>query len=249
MRLSWLRCQGMTLLELLIALALGAGLSAVIMQLFTGSMRLQSVQRSEQDLQQRAAYAQFILRASILESAAPCAAGEVVPTTGAGPGIEILAANTGSVSALAGSHVLRLRTSDCEEPVHFLYIARRSSAGQPAGLYRRRLRSDGTLSAAEELIEGVTAMTATVGVELLPVAPEPASELARGADHKPVDKPRVAYVSVDQVGDWSRVFSVNLTLSVQQVMISGEAGSGGLTMTFSTALRQSELHGRGQRAI
>lgn len=245
MRLPCVRCRGMTLMELLIALALGASLSAVVMQLFTGSMHLQSVQRSEQDLQQRAAYAQFILRAGIRGSVAGCATGDTGTATAPGHGIEILAADTGAVNALTGSQVLRLRTGDCEEPVHFLYIARRSGRDdQPAGLYRRRQHSDGTFSVAEELIEGVTAMTATLGVKVLPAAQRQASAPVS----ETVSEPKVTYICAGQVSDWSRVFSVNLTLSVQPVTMGGTVSGDGLTMTFSTALRQTELHRPGQGA-
>lgn len=235
MRLSWSRSRGMTLIELLVALGLGASLSAAIMHLFSGSMHLQLMQRSQQDLQQRSAYAQFLLRAGIRESASACGADEMGQIPDPGHRLEILSAGAGIANALSDTQVLRLRTSDCTEPVHFLYIGRRSSGdvAQP-GLYRRRQRNDGTFSAAEELIEGVAAMTAIIGVRLLTAAPEPESE------------PGVAYLSADQLTDWSRVFSVNLTLSVQPLTTGGETAGDGITMTFSTALRQFELHGIGQ---
>lgn len=237
MRLLWARSRGMTLMELLIALGLGASLSAAIMQLFTDSMHLQSVQRSEQDLQQRSAYAQFILRAGIRESAAACAAADMGLIPDPGHRLELLAAGTGVVNALPGSQVLRLRSSDCEEPVHFFYIGRRSSGEpHPTGLYRRRQRSDGTFRAAEELVEGVTEMTARVGLRVLTATS--ASDV----------EPRVAYVELDQVVDWSRVFSVNLTLSLQPVSPGAATADEGVIMTFSTALRHVELHGTGQGA-
>lgn len=237
MRLLWMRSRGMTLMELLIALALGAGLSAAIMQLFTGSLHLQSVQRSEQDLQQRSAYAQFILRAGIRESAAACAAADTGLTPDAGHRLAILGAGTGVVNALPGTQVLRVRSSDCEEPVHFFYIGRRGSGDvHPPGLYRRRQRSDGTFRAAEELVVGVADLTARVGIRVMTAASGPDVE------------PAVAYVEADQVVDWSRVVSVNLTLSLQPMNLGAAAADDGVTMIFSTALRFFDLHGSGQGA-
>jgi hypothetical protein len=51
----------------------------------------------------------------------------------------------------------------------------------------------------------------------------------------------VAYLDAGQVDNWPQAFSVNLTLSVRSLTEAGEMGNDGLTMTFSTALRQTEL--------
>lgn len=227
--------RGMTLMELLIALGLGASLSAVIMQLFVASMAMQSVHSATQDLQQRSSYAQFLLRSAIRESAYSCIMDTAAMMAGSESYLEVLAAHDAAVSAVPGSHVLRLRTSDCEVPVHFYYIGRRGNdENNLAGLFRRRQRLDGSYFAAEELIEGVTAMTASVGITV-------------GVPNSGVN---VAYVGIDQSPDWSRVFSLELLLSVRHVTAAParssaprEMADNEITMRFSTALRQAELPG------
>jgi type II secretory pathway pseudopilin PulG len=217
-------------MELLVALGLGASLSAALMQLFTGSMQLQSAQNAVQDQQQRAAYAQFLLRAAIRQSASFCPAGFSGETGGVPGTLELLAGHTAAIDVMPGSHILRVLTADCEAPVHF-YFVRRSDHGEisGAGLFRRRQRGDGSYFNSEELIEGVTAMTATVGISL------------PGAAQMPSAPAHVAYIDASQVDNWSQAFSVNLTLSVRSLTEAGEMGNNGLTMTFSTALRQTEL--------
>lgn len=229
MKMPWSLSQGMTLMELLMALGLGASLSAVIMQLFSGGLHLQSVQRAAQDLQQRSAYAQFLLRTAIRESASPCVMQSAGSVDWAAPPVQMLAAEVAAVDAVAGSQVLRLRTSDCQVPVHLFYIGRRGGDDDnPAGLFRRRQRNDGNYYASEELIEGVIAMTASAGIHVRSATPE------SGMGDK------VAYVSIDQIADGSRVFSVNLTLLVQQQSAGRSIPDSDLSMTFSTALRQVE---------
>lgn len=220
----------MTLMELLVALGLGASLSATLMQLFTGSMQLQSAQNAVQDLQQRAAYAQFLLRAAIRQSASPCLAGLSGEIGGVPEALEVLAGHAAAIDVMPGSHILRVMTADCEAPVH-LYFVRHSDDGEfiRAGLFRRRQRSDGSYLNSEELIEGVTAMTASVGISLQ------AAELTQTTPTS------VAYIDASQVDDWSQAFSVNLVLSVRSLTEAGEVGNDGLTMTFGTALRQTEL--------
>lgn len=226
--------RGMTLMELLIALGLGASLSAVIMQLFVGSMAIQSVHSATQDLQQRSSYAQFLLRAAIRGSAYSCISDTAAMTADAESYLQVLAAHEAAVSAVPGNDVLRLRTPDCEVPVHFYYIGRRGNdKNNLTGLFRRQQRRDGTYYAAEELIEGVTAMTASVGI----MVPVPDSGV------------NVAYVGVDQSPDWPRVFSLELVLSVRYVTAAPTRSSSlrqmaddEITIRFSTALRQAELH-------
>lgn len=230
MNAQWSAVRGMTLMELLIALGLGASLSAALMQVFTGGLKLQSVQNSVQDLQQRSAYAQFLLRTAIYQSASPCSAPAAGLHAGEGPSVAVLAGPAAGVAAIPGSQVLRVLTGDCETPVHDYFIGRGASADDsPAGLFRRRQRNDGSYYRSEELIEGVIAMTATVGVTV-PMARE-----------VPAIYTGVAYIGADQVVDWAQVFSINLTLSLRQITAAGKEGSDGLTMTFSTALRQTEL--------
>lgn len=229
-----LRCsasQGMTLMELLIALGLGTSLSAALLQLFTAGMHLQARQSEAQDLQQRSAYAQFLLRAAILESASPCAADNTGSVTDERLVPVMLASHTAAVEALPGSQVLRVPGADCEVPVHFYYIGRGAGdATSPPGLFRRRQRSDGSYRPSEELVEGVTEMTATAGISVS----APSSAQAR-----------VAYVDAELVDDWSRAFSINLTLSVRPISVAGEMSGDSLTMVFSTALRQADLRGSG----
>lgn len=237
MKLHLSASQGMTLMELLIALALGAGLSAVLMQLFTTGMRLQAMQNAEQDLQQRAAYAQFLLRAAIRESASPCAADDSGPWVAGYPALTVLAPQEATVNAVVGSAVMRVRTGDCEAPVDFYYLSRGAGdMDSPIGLYRRRQNSDESYAQSEELIEGVTSMTASMGIEL-PASPSTQAVMTR-----------VAYVDADQVDDWSRVFSISLALSVRQVSATGDLTHDELTLVFNTALRQHDPHTPGQVA-
>lgn len=238
MKPLWRRCAGVSLIELLVTLGLGASLSAAILQLFVGSTHRQSVHSAVQDLQHRSAYAQFLLRTGIYSSASPCLAGNTEQSSESVHLLEALPSATAPVNALPGTQVLVLRTPDCDAPVHFYYIARRGNDdGNPAGLFRRRQGSDGSYDAAEELVEGVSAMTVAVGIS----APQPATVPGANAV--------VAYVAIDQVTDWSQVFSVNITLSLRILpesaegsLVSGDLSAVGLTLEFSTALRQTELH-------
>lgn len=231
MALRWSASQGMTLMELLIALGLGTSLSAALLQLFTAGMHLQARQSAVQDLQQRSAYVQFLLRAAILGSASPCVADNSGSVTGERPALAILQPHAAAVQALPGSQVLRVPGGDCEVPAHFYYIGRGGGdADSPPGLFRRRQRSDGSYRPSEELVEGVTGMTATAGIRVSP----PSSAQAH-----------VAYVDAELVDDWSRAFSINLTLSVRQVSVAGEMSGDSLTIVFSTALRQADLPGSG----
>jgi len=240
MKLSCFRCQGMTLIELLIALGLGVSLSAAILQLFTGSMHMQSVHRAVQDLQHRSAYAQFLLRSAIYSSASPCSQVGTKQIDDPGYLLELLDSHVAAANALPESLVLILRTDDCEAPVHLYYIGRRGNDDDnPAGLFRRRQRSDGSYHAAEELVEGVRAMTAYVGVTVSPGTPMTETNAV------------VAYVDVSQVADWSQVFNVNITLLMQHLPAAAERrpafaapGTEALSVEFSTALRQTELHRR-----
>jgi prepilin-type N-terminal cleavage/methylation domain-containing protein len=238
MKLLWPRCQGVTLIELLVALGLGASLSAAILQLFIGSMHIQSVYRAVQDLQHRSAYAQFLLRSAIYSSASPCPQLNSEQNDDPGYLLELLDSHVAAANALPESLLLILRTDDCEVPVHLYYIGRRGNDDDnPAGLFRRRQRSDGSYHAAEELVEGVRAMTAYAGTT---VSPGVLMAEATAA---------VAYVDINQVADWSQVFNVNITLSMQHLPAAAERrpafaalGTEALSVEFSTALRQNELH-------
>ncbi|MEX2333783.1 MAG: PilW family protein, partial [Pseudohongiella sp.] len=188
---------------------------------------------------------QFLLRSGIYASASPCA--PVVGMLSDQPGhpLRIFASHAAAPDALPESQVLRLRSSDCEAPAHFYYIGRRANdAENPAGLFRRRQRSDGSYQAAEELVEGVSAMTTSVGVTVCPEEPLTEAGTAPGCV--------LAYVDIDQLADWSDVFVVEITLSVQP-LTDGVAQAGaatdfpadGVTVQFSTALRHAEPHSSG----
>ena len=237
MKLSWARNRGMTLIELLVSVGLGVSLSAAILQMFVGSVRLQSVHSAVQDLQHRSAYTQFLLRSAIRSSAWPCAADPARWPDGIGQPVEVHVSHPAAANAIPDSQVLRVRTGDCEVPVHFYYIGRRGNteANLP-GLYRRRQRNDRSYHAAEEMVSGVAGLTSLAGIRLSPATLTPSADAA------------VAYVSIDQVPDWSVVFSVVLHLSVQPLTdMARESGDNsalpvdGLALRFSSALRQSGL--------
>jgi hypothetical protein len=220
-------------MELLLALGLGASLSAVIMQVFTDALQLQVVHNNVQDLQHRSAYAQFLLRSIIRDSASSCPAQNADLALGPERRLDVVSAGEAAVNAVPGSQVLRVRTRNCEVPVQLLYVGRRGNDDtNAAGLFRRRQRSDGSYHAAEELIAEVSAMSFVAGISLPVAASVSATETP------------VAYVDAEQVVNWSRVFSVTVTLSVQAASVhevTVPETDSGLTMTFSTALRQAEL--------
>ncbi|MBC55100.1 MAG: hypothetical protein CMQ34_14825 [Gammaproteobacteria bacterium] len=219
----------MTLMELLVALSLGASLSAVLMQQFADGMHLQARQSAAQDLQQRLAYTQFLLRGAIRGSASPCPAHNSNQFMAGYPALSLLAPENAAVDAMTASHVLRVFTDDCEAPVHWYYIGHGAGdAATSTGLFRRRQRSDGTFALAEELVEGVTAMTATAGVYVPSVSP--------AQTHSNT----LSYIEAERVADWSNAFSVNLAVSVRHMTVAGEMGGDELAMVFSTALRQTD---------
>lgn len=227
----------MTLMELLIALGLGASLSATLMQLFTAGMHLQARQSSVQDLQQRSAYTQFLLRSAIRGSASPCASVNNTVITAEYPALLVLEPRAAAIDAITGSHVLRVLTGDCGAPVEFYYIGHgMGDASISTGLFRRRQRGDGSFASAEELVEGVTAMTATVGLRLPAASPAQAGRAV------------AAYVDAELVDDWSQAFSVNLAVTVRQMTVAGEMGGDSLALGFSTSLRHAELHMPGRTA-
>ncbi|WP_169819488.1 PilW family protein [Pseudohongiella acticola] len=226
--------RGFTLVELLMALGLGASLSAVTLQVFTDSVQLQLVHTGVLEVQQRSAYAQFLLRTAIRESASPCPTPSADLAVNPAHHLDVVAANEAAVNALPNTQVLRVRTGNCEEPAHLFYVGRRGNDSvNDTGLFRRVQRSDGSYRAAEELIAGVTAMSFVVGIAVTPTTSVSDADLA------------LAYVEPRQVASWSRAFSVTVALSWPAASIATDTvaeTADGLTMTFTTALRQVEVN-------
>lgn len=82
------------------------------------------------------------------------------------------------------------------------YIGKRGNvAANPPSLFRSTLSSSAGLNAAEELIEGIESLQVLYGIN------------ADNDNRKTVD----AYVTAAQVGDWTRVVSVRISVLVQSL--------------------------------
>ncbi len=108
----------------------------------------------------------------------------------------------------------------------FFYVARRGgkTANSPS-LFRRRLSSDGSVSAAEEIIEGIENMQILYGMNL-------------DNDH---DNGVDSYLSANQIGDFSQVVSVRVSLLMQSVDYVGAITSPGYQFNDVHNARDGEV--------
>jgi type IV pilus assembly protein PilW len=94
-----------------------------------------------------------------------------------------------------GGEVVRLQGT-------LFYVGKRgNTATNPPALFRRELSQTAAADTAEELIEGIESLQILYGIN------------ADNDNKKTVD----AYVTADQVGDWSRVISVRISVLVQSI--------------------------------
>lgn len=156
---------GLSLLELMIALGLGASLTAAILQLFVGNIQIQSLQNHHQGVQQRAAYARHLLATAIEDVKSPLCPGVISD----GDRLRWHMAPFMELDAAPGTSVLEVVGSDCEMPLSIFYIGYRGgNDNNRPGLYLRRQFADGRFRAADELVEGVSGLTIVGVVEQVP---------------------------------------------------------------------------------
>lgn len=83
-----------------------------------------------------------------------------------------------------------------------LYVGKRGDvATNPPALFRRQLNASAVAGTAEEMVEGIESLQVLYGIN------------ADNDNKKTVD----AYVTANQVGDWSRVISVRVSVLVQSL--------------------------------
>lgn len=102
---------------------------------------------------------------------------------------------TSTLRTQVGGELVRLEGT-------MFYIGKRGDvATNPPALFRRRLSQNAGSANAEELVEGIENLQVLYGIN------------ADNDNKKTVD----AYVSANQVGDWSRVISVRVSVLVQSI--------------------------------
>lgn len=207
--------QGLSLLELMIALGLGASLTAAILQLFVSNIHIQSLQNQHQGVQQRAAYARQLLRTAIQDVKSPLCSDVIYDP----PRLRWHMAPFLGVDAAPGTSVLEVVGGHCETPVSIFYIGYRgANDNNRPGLYRRQRFADGRFRAAEELVEGVSSLRIVAVVEQFS---DSGSERA----------PLLAYVTETSGIEGFRVRGIELQMLVMPLHPLPEAGD--LTLAFS----------------
>jgi hypothetical protein len=154
---------GLTLIELVMALGLGVAMSAAITQQYLAMTQLQELQGRLQRTHENSAYARHLIsdairRASVLRCAGNNTAGlrgwvQIWRPGDPDSGV--------AIDALPGSDVVSLLDGDCPSPLQSIYFLahRGRNPENPPALFVRRQRPDGSFSAAEELVEGISRFT------------------------------------------------------------------------------------------
>lgn len=249
------RCSGLSLIELMIAMALGLSLSAGVMRVYTDSSHLQHEQMQRLRMQENGRFAMHFLSRELRKagySACPLSETDASSSDYNGPGITGWSrgqrnAPFDGLDALPGSDIVALWYRAACEPGSLrgtvFHLAHRGrDAGNPPALFRREIDADGIPGPAEELVEGIENLRIHYGVDR--------GDLSHGAVR--------AWLQSEEVDDWGRVVSVRVTVLVQSiadnmvsrpkpyhfngVMHDGTAGNGKLPgdrrlrQTFSVAI-------------
>lgn len=131
----------------------------------------------------------------VAADAAPATTSVVTLSTGCNPGNDNGAPISSVTEPGALAEVIKLQGT-------VFYVGKRGGlAANPPALYRAQLDVDGTLAAAEELIEGVESMQILYGVNI-------DEDVRSTAD---------AYLTADLVTQWQDVISVRITLLMQSI--------------------------------
>jgi type IV pilus assembly protein PilW len=131
----------------------------------------------------------------VVAGTAPATTSIISLSTGCSPGNVSGALITSITDVGALAEVIRLQGT-------VFYVGKRGGlAANPPALFRAQLANDGTLAAAEELIEGVESMQILYGVNT-------DEDIRSTAD---------AYLTADLVTQWQDVISVRITLLMQSI--------------------------------
>jgi Tfp pilus assembly protein PilW len=228
--------RGLSLVELMMALALGVGLGSAVIRQYLSTVYLQDLQAHFLETQRNAAYARYLLTQAIHESFAHLCSDEtsqsdVSSNSDMGSHIERVSIHawlhadgaTPSINAVQGSGVLRLGSGPCDAGVSdFFYLSHRAgNVENPVAMFRRRQRADGSYANAEELIEGVSDLKFQLIAEMAAL-----------------DFPTPRFASFDQYfgGDVVMV-RVTMTFETPRSLIIDSAAGDPQAFSFSVASR------------
>jgi type II secretory pathway pseudopilin PulG len=236
-----LRQSGFSLLELLISSSIAVGLLMVILLLFVLSNRTALEQQQLSQLLQKSESVRHMITHSVRDALYTQPAAMLpplsVPSVPSCQGINVgdlcrpplqiwaqgASAPLAAPPAVPGSYLFWIRQSCCPgvvADVFFLWY-RAGNVAHPPSLFRRRQLSDGSFSASEELVEGVSHLVPSLTITT--------------TDTRDSALQYVTGVKPQDISDWWNIVAVEFEVRLAAPPLAA-AGAG--TIAFTVASRQ-----------